>query len=671
MEMNKKIIFSIAVPGPFREALDYLAPNDFVLTDNLIGRRVNVPLRNKHVVGVVLNTKNTSGHPETRLKQIVAILDDFPVLDTVLLKLTQWASDYYCYPIGEVVMAALPTALRQGKDFPVLPSRLLSEAGRSNPPPAELTLNSAQQHAIDTVLTHTHEFMPFLLHGVTGSGKTEVYLRIIETLIQQKKQILILVPEIGLTPQIFERFQTRFNVPIAIIHSGLNDREKLIAWHQAKNNISPIIIGTRSAIFTPAPHLGLIIVDEEHDLSFKQQDKFRYSARDLSLLRAQFESIPILLGSATPSLESWHKAETKKYSLLSLPMRAGKAQLPHLRLIDMRKQTLIAGLSPVLLSAIKKHLSAGKQVLLFLNRRGYAPSLLCHHCGYIAQCTHCDARLTLHRDPACLRCHHCDYVCPPHTHCPQCHSAQLITLGQGTQKLETELQTLFPEYPIVRVDRDNTRRKHAMKNLLKQIQTGEGKLLIGTQMLAKGHHFPDVTLVAILDIDMGLSSTDFRATERIAQLILQVAGRSGREEQRGEVLIQTHFPDHALLNLLLSKGYPAFAHQAMHERKEAQLPPYYFLAVLRAESTQPKLALEFLKEVKHLAQVYKQHVEVMGPITAPMEKKAGQFRAQLVFHASKRSSLHAFLHAMQPQIAALKLAKKVRHNLDVDPQDML
>lgn len=670
---HKKLILQIAVPGPFREPLDYIAPEQCVAEDNLIGRRVRVPLRNKEITGILLNTQHESKHPATQLKQAYTLLDAAPVITPSILKLARWASDYYHHPIGDVVMTALPTALRQTKSLVEFEQKLLY----SYDPPTSLigeiapTLNTDQQCAVDTVLQHSHEFHPFLLYGITGSGKTEVYLRIIEALIKQQKQVLVLVPEIGLTPQTFTRFQSRFNVPVAVIHSGLNENEKLKAWCLAKNATALIVIGTRSAIFTPIPQLGLIIVDEEHDLSFKQQEGFRYSARDLSLIRAQFENVPVVLGSATPSLESWHKATEKKYHLLTLATRAGNARLPTLKLIDIRKQALTAGLSSTLLQAMKKHLAQGNQVLLFLNRRGYAPSLLCHQCGTIAQCHRCDARLTLHREPARLRCHHCGYDCAPLKQCQQCHSDQLLTIGQGTQKLEAELQNLFSEHTIIRIDRDNTRRKNAMKNLLEQIHQGAGKILVGTQMLAKGHHFPNVTLVAILDIDMGLSSTDFRATERMAQLIIQVAGRAGRADQPGEVLIQTHFPEHHLLNALLAQGYPAFAEQALHERNDARLPPYYFLALLRAEATQQHYPLDFLQAVKALAQTRCKDIEMMGPISAPMEKKAGRFRAQLAFHATKRSLLHIFLSQLMPEIAALKLAKKVRYNLDVDPQDML
>ncbi len=666
------LILQIAVPGPFAAPLDYLPPPACTITLATLGHRVKVPLRNKEVIGILVGLHHASLHPHHKLKTAVAILDETPLFTPPLLKLTQWASEYYHHPLGEVMAAALPTALRQ-----TTPRQKKITLDMADPLGLPLisenlpTLNSHQQHAFNTLISQPSGFCAFLLYGVTGSGKTEVYLRAIAVFLKQKKQILILVPEIGLTPQTVQRFKQRFNAPIVVLHSSLNDTEKLTAWLQAKENKAAIVIGTRSAIFTPLPHLGLIIIDEEHDLSFKQQEGFRYSAKDTGLMRAQLEKIPIILGSATPSLESLYNVAQQRYQLLTLPTRAGDAHLPTLKLIDARKQSLTAGLSASLLAAMKKHLDKGNQVLLFLNRRGFAPSLLCHACGFIAQCHRCDARLTYHRAPTRLRCHHCHYECPPYTQCPKCQAEAWILLGQGTQKLETTLQTLFPDHAVIRIDRDNTRRKDAMKKLLEKVHQGESKILVGTQMLAKGHHFPDVTLVAILDIDIGLSSSDFRATERMAQLIIQVAGRSGRAAQAGEVCIQTHFPEHPLLNLLLSKGYLAFADQALQERNEANLPPHAFLALLRAQAMQQTHPLQFLQDVKALAKKQTHPITILGPIAAPMEKRAGQFRAQLAFQATKRSHLHTFLNTLLPQLHTLPSAKKVRYNLDVDPQDML
>lgn len=665
-------LLKIAVPGPFLEALDYLAPKNEKFTPSHLGCRVKVPLRNKEVIGILVGLETQSSPPRKGLKQAIRLLDQTPVLTDAILRLMHWASAYYHHPLGEVMISALPTQLRLDKKLNVekliakqknFPDTLISE-----PTP---TLNKEQEDALRPIIESLCSFKSFLLYGITGSGKTEIYLRAIEHSLNQGKQVLVLVPEIGLTPQTLHRFEKRFNVPIAVIHSGLSENEKLKSWYFAKENLARIIIGTRSAIFTPIPHLGLIIIDEEHDSSFKQQEGFRYSARDLALLRAQWEQVPIVLGSATPSLESLHKTQLGQYELLTLSQRAGNAVLPSLHLIDLRKKILTAGLAPTLINAMKTHLKAGNQVLLFLNRRGFSPRLLCHTCGFLAQCERCDAPLIYHQHPTKLRCHHCDFECPPYKSCPKCQSDQWLMVGQGTQKLESLLENEFPSHTIIRVDRDNTRGKKAMSDLLKRIQEGDGHILIGTQMLAKGHHFPRVTLVGLLDIDGGLSSADFRATERMAQLILQVAGRSGRAETAGEVYIQTHFPDHRLLQILLNDGYFAFAKEALLERAEAQLPPFQHVALLRAEAPHASNPLNFLHEVASYARKLHPDVKLLGPVAAPMEKRAGRFRAHLIFQSAKRSALHQVLQLIQQHLSQLKSAKKVRVILDVDPQDML
>ncbi|EKD74829.1 MAG: hypothetical protein ACD_44C00321G0004 [uncultured bacterium] len=670
---HKKIIFQVAVPGPFSTPLDYLAPEDCTLPDNPLGLRVKVPLRKKQVIGVITGEKPESDSTRKKLKSISYALDDAPLHSPTLMKLLQWASDYYHCPLGDVLAASLPAALRKDKTLLYYQNKFLKTPEKNIFTKQEepLSLNSEQQKALHILLQHTEGFKPFLLYGVTGSGKTEIYLQMIDALLKKQKQILVLVPEIGLTPQTLLHFQERFSVPIAVIHSGLSDNEKLKSWLLAKEGLAPIVIGTRSAIFTPLPKLGMIIVDEEHDLSFKQQDGFRYSARDLSLVRAQFENIPIILGSATPSFESLHNTHLKQYHFLGLHQRAGNASLPSIKLIDLKKQSLTAGLSKTLIDAIKKHLAQKNQVLLFLNRRGYAPSILCPECSFLAKCHRCDARLTYHHTPARLRCHHCHYECKPYTHCPSCQHQNLILLGQGTQKLEETLKTLFPEETLLRIDRDSTRKKNAIKGLLEKVQQGQGNILVGTQMLAKGHHFPNVTLVAILDIDVGLSSNDFRSTERIAQLITQVAGRSGRACNPGEVLIQTHFPEHPIFNILISEGYLSFSKHALNERASAKLPPYHFLAVLRAESKNASYPLAFLNDVATFSKKIKSPINVMGPIAAFMEKRAGYFRAQLAFQAAKRSQLHDFLNKIIPSLDGLTFSKRVRYIIEIDPQEVL
>ena len=550
-----------------------------------------------------------------------------------------------------------------------------------------LQVNAEQQAAIEAVTAHTGvsctdagkgrkqgsgSFGCFLLDGVTGSGKTEVYLGIIAQVLQQGKQALILVPEISLTPQTVERFQRRFACPIAVLHSGLSDRERLDAWLSAGKDEAGIVIGTRSALFTPLARPGVIIIDEEHDTSFKQQDGVRYHARDLAILRAQRLQIPIVLGSATPSLESLLNVEQGRYRALKLSARATGAALPPIQTIDLRSQPLKEGLSKTLIDTLHRHLARGEQALLFLNRRGYAPTLCCHDCGWLADCPRCDARLTFHAGKQRLRCHHCGTEQGLMPSCPDCGSTALRALGQGTERIEEALAELFPEVGIVRIDRDSTRRKGAMQAMLDSIHRGEKQLLVGTQMLAKGHHFPDVTLVAILDADQGLFGADFRASERMAQLIIQVAGRAGREDKPGQVLIQTYHPEHPLLRSLLTEGYTAFAEQALRERSEAELPPYTAMAMLRAEATNRDSPQRFLRIAYELAhKLGIEQVELLGPLPSPMERRAGRFRAQLLLQAPQRGPLQQLLRALLPKLDELAEGRKVRWSIDVDPTDTL
>jgi len=460
----------------------------------------------------------------------------------------------------------------------------------------ELPLNHEQRAAVGAIGAGLDGFQPYLLAGVTGSGKTEVYLQLIRQVLEAGKQALVLIPEINLGPQTLARFERRFNARIALLHSNVNDRERLDAWLAARDGEAEIIIGTRSALFTPMKNPGLIILDEEHDASYKQQEGLRYHARDLAVVRARQENLPIVLGSATPSLESLHNAHTGRYALLKLTQRAGGAQPPRFLRLDVKSRPLDAGISGPLQQAMAQTLAAGQQVLVFLNRRGFAPTLLCHDCGWLSQCPRCDARMTLHQRHNELRCHHCGYVERPPLNCPECRRVDLRPVGAGTERAEERLGVLFPDYPVLRIDRDSTSRKGSMDALLTTINRGEPCLLVGTQMLAKGHHFPRVTLVAILDADGGLFSADFRASERMAQLIVQVAGRAGRAEEAGKVIIQTHLADHPLLVQLTEQGYFAFADQALSERRASGLPPFSHLALLRAEAHKPGQGEDFLDQ---------------------------------------------------------------------------
>jgi primosomal protein N' (replication factor Y) (superfamily II helicase) len=547
------------------------------------------------------------------------------------------------------------------------PCLLASNLPAIDPP----RLNDQQQQAVDAVSDEFDHFQPFLLQGITGSGKTEVYLSLVEKIIQKDQQVLILVPEISLTPQLTQRFQQRLNTPVASMHSGLNDSQRLCAWVMASENKVPVVIGTRSALFTPMPKLGLIIIDEEHDSSLKQMEGFRYHARDLALVRAKNAGIPILLGSATPSLESLNNANKKQYKLLPLTRRAAAASPPKVHLLDVCRQPMQDSLSNLLLEQIHRHLNKQGQILLFLNRRGYAPLLMCHACGWTTECPRCDAHMTLHHHNKQLRCHHCGQERHAPTECPDCGADELHIPGAGTERIEHALKQRFPDTVISRIDRDTTRRKGELDNKLEQARSGEARILIGTQMLAKGHDFPNVTLVGILDTDQGLFSSDFRGTEHMAQLIIQVSGRAGRAEKPGEVYIQTHHPEHPLLHTLLNEGYEGFAKAALEERQMACFPPFAHLAVLRSEAIQKDAAILFLQDaLNSLNAIGVADVDGFGPLPAPMERRAGRYRAQLIIQSRQRNALHTALRPWVLQLGKLKSANRVRWSIDVDPQDM-
>lgn len=537
----------------------------------------------------------------------------------------------------------------------------------------KLSLNKEQAIAVAAINQQRHYAIHLLL-GITGSGKTEVYLTALEHVIQQGQQALILVPEIGLTPQTVARFERRFQVPVVMLHSGLNERERLNAWLQAKDGQAAIVIGTRSAIFTPLKHPGMIILDEEHDSSFKQQDGFRYNARDLAVVRAKLENIPLILGTATPSLETLHNARQGRYQLLELTQRPGSAKQASHCILDIKSAPLTSGLSPQLIKLTQQHLDAGNQVMMFLNRRGYAPALLCHECGWLGHCQRCDNHYTVHQQSRYLQCHHCGAQHPIPRQCHQCGSTQLTTAGVGTEQLEETLNELFPNHPSVRIDRDSTRRKGQLAESLQGIRDNKYSLLIGTQMLAKGHHFPNVTLVALLDVDGALFSADFRAAERLAQLYLQVAGRAGRASKPGQVVLQTHHPEHPLLQELTNNGYQQFADTALQERQLAQLPPYWFMALLRVESHQGEHIDALLARIHQWCSeliTSELPVRLIGPMPAPMERRAGRYRWQLLFEASQRSHLHKLLAALLPAIEKSREGRAVRWSVDIDPQDML
>lgn len=532
-------------------------------------------------------------------------------------------------------------------------------------------LNPDQKNAVDQVRRTAGQFSSFLLEGVTGSGKTEVYLRLIEFVLEQGKQVMVLLPEISLTPQLESRFRARLTYPIAIFHSGLTDSERQQSWLGFREGIASVLLGTRSAVFSPMCRPGLIILDEEHDTSFKQQNGFRFSARDIAIARAKHQRIPVIMGSATPSFESYFNVKRGRHQILSLPQRTGNARPPTLKILDIRNERLIEGLSPQLISATQQVLSRGEQAILFINRRGFAPTLICHSCGWAASCRHCDSNLVVHLMERKLRCHHCGYEQPLPERCRRCSGPELQPSGLGTERIEQALRKIFPDAEIARIDRDSTRRKGSLESFLAQVNDGRINLLLGTQMLAKGHHFPKVTLVGIVDVDSGLYSIDFRASERLAQLIVQVAGRAGREQAPGTAILQTHHPDHPLLVTLIHQGYRKFAEMALKERESASLPPFNHQALMRSESRVEQQPLDFLGQVRDLANTLRiKDTHIFGPVSAPLTKKAGLFRFQLLFQSSNRENLHILLESILPRVAKLLGSRRVRWSVDVDPVDL-
>lgn len=722
----------IALPVPLPQTFDYLPPPGSPAPDTGdAGRRIKVPFGNRELVGMVEGI-GTVQDPAT-LREALQWLDGPPLLGGELYASLRWLARYAHAPLGEVVATALPAPLRRGEPLPDtqewgweltaagregLPrlragsrprrlAELLSdgplaedalaarmdgwrEAGRAllkrgfaqrvalaAAPAVAQPLQgldpNPQQHTAIAAITAADGFQPFLLDGVTGSGKTEVYLQAIARCLAQGRQALVLVPEIGLTPQMLARFRGRLGIAVHALHSGLNDNERARVWAAAARGQARVIVGTRSAVFTPLPQAGLLIVDEEHDGSYKQQDGIRYHARDFALVRGKALDVPVVLGSATPSLESLHNARAGRYTHLRLQQRAGDAQPPAVRVFDVRKRPLQDGLSPEVLAGIDQHLRAGNQVLVFKNRRGYAPVLLCHDCGWTAPCSRCSTPLhttpmTVHGAGRRLQCHHCGARAPVPLACPDCASLALQPQGIGTERLEERLLQLFPDFPVLRIDRGTTARRDALEQTLATLGAQPG-ILVGTQILAKGHDLPRLTLVVVVGIDEGLFSADFRASEKLAQQLIQVAGRAGRADRPGEVWLQTHHPDNALLHTLVNGGYHAFADAELAQREAAGFPPFAHLALIRAEARQVEHANAFLATVKR-AVPDASPVECYGPMPAPMPRRAGFQRTQLLLSATQRRALHGLLDTLMPQVYPLPQARRVRWSLDVDPMDL-
>lgn len=719
----------VSLPIPLRQIFSYRNQ----LTAVSAGARVRVPFGRRQLVGFVTGEQSEQELGDFQVKDVIEIIDRQPIWNDDIWQLVNWGADYYHHSLGEVAANALPVLLRKGHpaQYPSIEYwqltaagemvteqqlkrapkqqqlmqllaqqsltrsalkeqglsstllRLVAEKGWIEPVQTQpeiadtpwslgrvdqpLSLNQQQAVAV-TAINQQTAYAALLLQGVTGSGKTEVYLQAMTPVLQRRQQVLVLVPEIGLTPQTLKRFQQRFDVPIVMLHSGLTDSERLQAWLDSRFGQAAIIIGTRSAVYTPCHDLGLIVIDEEHDLSFKQQDGFRYHARDVAIKRAQLLDIPIVLGTATPSLETLNNAINKRFHWLKLEQRAGGAELVKHEVLDLKQQRLEAGVSEPLREQIQQQLECGNQVLLFLNRRGFAPALMCHECGWIAQCQRCDAYYTVHKAHNQLHCHHCGSQRPIARQCGDCGSLHLMTQGVGTEQLEQSLQQQFPGFGVLRIDRDSTRRKGELGRHLQAATDNKYQILVGTQMLAKGHHFPDVTLVALLDVDGALYSADFRAAERLAQLFTQVAGRAGRARKAGKVVLQTHHPEHDLIQDLLNNGYQDFAVTALAERQLSELPPFGYMALFRAEAVNRQQVQTALQELAGLMPTVN-GAQLLGPMPALMERKAGRYRYQLLLHCQSRKLRHQLLHFLLPKILPLASWRKIRWSLDVDPQD--
>lgn len=721
----------VAVPVPLPRLFDYRLEDGAAMP--AVGCRVRVPFSGRERVGIVLACDPQSELADDQLKPVSEILDTQPLLTSELIETLEWASRYYQHAVGEVFDSALPTLLRSGRDLPqagiagitlgalgqqqridapprsgtrvsALVERLhggpvataeldqelpgwrssarslrsrgwledcrLPEIALSDRPLAAPALNDEQQVAVDAVIGSVGKFSPFLLDGVTGSGKTEVYLAAIGEVIRQGRQALVLVPEIALTPQTTRRFRERLGFDVAILHSGLSERERAVAWLSAARGEARVVLGTRSAIFVPMPRSGLIVVDEEHDISYKQQDGFRYHARDLAVLRAKSLGVPLMLGSATPSLESLANVESGRYRSLRLSRRAGVARPPSLEIMDLRNKRLDQGLAISSLKAIEACVGRGEQALVFRNRRGYAPVLFCHACGWSAQCQRCDRPLTLHRGAGRLRCHHCAAEARVPATCPECASTALAPQGQGTERLEEVLQQRFPGTPIVRVDRDSTRSRSGREEILEGLDVPGPRILVGTQMLAKGHDLANLTLVVVTGVDQGLYSVDFRAGERLGQLIVQVAGRAGRADRPGAVILQTHHPEHPLLHALIGGGYAALSSGLLNERRLAGLPPFATFSLLRAEAREQADTNAFLQLAAESARVSGHAIVAHGPLPAPMPRRAGYQRSQVLIESENRGLMQAFLPAWIESLRNVPAARKVRWSIDVDPVEM-
>ncbi|UCV19045.1 primosomal protein N' [Ferribacterium limneticum] len=655
-------VLRVALDLPLHRLFDYLAETASTAD---IGYRARVPFGRGEKLGVIVDVVGESDWPLDQLKQAVEILRDLPPLPADFFRLCEFASTYYQAAYGEVVLQALPVGLKRLDP----PDRRSGRATRKPEPIQPPALTDEQATAL-AAIDPAAGFSVHLLHGVTGSGKTEVYLRLVEQALEAGRQALILVPEINLTPQLEGRVRARFpEAGVVSLHSELAEAARERNWRAAFAGEASIILGTRLSIFTPMPRLGLIVIDEEHDPSFKQQDGMRYSARDVGVFRAHQLGIPILLGSATPSLESWANAQGGRYGLLTLNQRANpEATLPAVHIINTRKMVLKEGVSEPLIAAIKERLARGEQSLVFLNRRGYAPVLACPACGWISRCTRCAANMVLHLADRRLRCHHCGCEHRVPKACPTCGNQDIHPFGRGTQRLEAWLQEQFPEARVLRVDRDSVKSRKQWEAMLDLIHGGLADILVGTQMLAKGHDFPKLTLVGTLGADAALYAADWRAPERLFAQLMQVAGRAGRAELKGEVLIQTEYPDHPLFAALAEHDYPGFAAQQLKEREQAGFPPYAFQAVLRAEAPEMADSIAFLNTAAALPLIGEhENVMIYDPVPMKLARLANLERGQLLAESCSRPALQNFLPRWREAIETIKAPSKLRWHIEVDP----
>lgn len=680
-----RVALDVPLPGPFDYRSDAPVP---------VGLRVIVPFGRRKMVGVVVENPAEPSFDPKQIRPIEQVLDDLPPFDEDWLRLARFAAEYYQRPLGEVMLPTLPPPLRkptayQGKRSAGGPvARLDNRKRKAARAPAKADqppeLNDAQRTAVDTIGALTG-FKPVLLHGVTGSGKTEVYLRAAEKVLAQGRQVLLMVPEINLTPQLEGALRARLEALVgpdglAVMHSGLSDGERLQAWARAQRGDARMLLGTRMSIFAPLGKLGLIVVDEEHDASYKQQDGLRYSARDLAVWRAHDLNIPVVLGSATPSLETWQHAERGRYLRLTLPGRARSSTLPSMRLVDTRRLQMKHGMSPQLLEAIGLRLERKEQSLIFLNRRGYSPVLHCQSCAWVSNCPRCTAFTVLHRTDGRghrLQCHHCGYQAPVPRACPECGDQDLAPMGRGTQRIEEHLAELFPEARILRIDADSTRKKGSAEALFASVHAGDVDILVGTQMVAKGHDFARLGLVGVLNSDSMLFAHDFRAPERLFAQLMQVAGRAGRHQGNGEVLIQTGYPEQPVYQALLRHDYAGFARHALHERESTGLPPFVYQALLTAEARELKVAQAFLERARVLPEGEwaadfpgLDAIMVYDPVPLRVVRVANIERAQLLVESSSRPALQAFLASWSHHLPYIANEARVRWQLEVDPLEI-